>query len=98
MKNALDWVSRVEGNPWAGKPVAIISAAAGRTGGARAQYALRLAMTPFGPRLLAGPEVMVAGAHNEFDAEMRLINDAYSGPLSDLMTALKSEAALIAKF
>ncbi|HHB80418.1 MAG TPA: NADPH-dependent oxidoreductase, partial [Aliiroseovarius sp.] len=60
LKNALDWISRVEGNPWRDKPVAIVTAAAGRAGGARAQYALRLAMTPFRPRLLTGPEVMVA--------------------------------------
>ena len=33
LKNALDWVSRVEGNPWHDKPVAVISAAAGRAGG-----------------------------------------------------------------
>ena len=32
LKNALDWISRVDGNPWRGKPVAILSAAAGRTG------------------------------------------------------------------
>jgi len=28
LKNALDWVSRVDGNPWADKPVAIMSSAA----------------------------------------------------------------------
>ena len=31
LKNALDWVSRVKENPWKGKPVAIVSATAGRT-------------------------------------------------------------------
>ena len=29
VKNALDWVSRVEGSAWAGKPVALMSSAAG---------------------------------------------------------------------
>ena len=37
LKNALDWVSRAYGNPWLDKPVAIISATAGRGGGERAQ-------------------------------------------------------------
>ena len=41
LKNALDWVSRTEGNPWKGKPVAVMSAAAGRAGGERAQMILR---------------------------------------------------------
>ena len=54
LKNALDWVSRTDVAPWLDKPVAIVSAAAGRAGGARAQYALRLAMNPFRPRLLTG--------------------------------------------
>ena len=33
LKNALDWVSRHKPSPWAGKPVAVMSAAAGRAGG-----------------------------------------------------------------
>jgi chromate reductase len=36
LKNALDWVSRTKGRPWADKPVAVMSAAAGRAGGERA--------------------------------------------------------------
>ncbi len=47
LKNALDWVSRTNGNPWREKLVAIISAAVGRAGGARAQSALRLCLNPF---------------------------------------------------
>ncbi|KPU84895.1 NADPH-dependent FMN reductase [Marinosulfonomonas sp. PRT-SC04] len=96
LKNALDWVSRTEGAPWMGKPVAIVSAAAGRAGGARAQYALRLAMTPFQPRLLTGPEIMVAGAHNQF-VDGQLINgEHYEISLKALMVALRAEAVLIA--
>ena len=96
LKNALDWVSRCEGAPWKGKPVAIVSAAAGRAGGARAQYALRLAMTPFRPRLLMGPEVMVAAAEAQFEAGRLLEGEAYERGLTVLMKLLKAEAALIA--
>lgn len=32
LKNALDWVSRTDGSPWNGKPLAIMSAADGRAG------------------------------------------------------------------
>ncbi len=93
LKNALDWVSRTEGNPWQSKPVAIVSAAAGRAGGARASYSLRLAMTPFQPRLLTGPEIGIAGAMNEFDENGQLTNERYAKSLTALMDALKAEAA-----
>lgn len=91
LKNALDWVSRTEGAPWSDKPVAIMSAAAGRAGGARAQYALRLCMQPFRPRILQGPEVMVAASHNAFDTDGRLQGELYVKTLQDLMDALKAE-------
>ena len=88
LKNALDWVSRVEGNPWMDKPVAIMSAAAGRTGGARAQYSLRLAMNSFQPCLLTGPELMVSSAHGEFDEAGKLTNERYLMTLQKLMDKL----------
>ena len=92
LKNALDWISRVKGGPWRDKPVAIMTAAAGRTGGARASYALRLAMTPFRPRLLTGPEVLVADTRNQFDEDGRLTNERYLKALTELMEALRAEA------
>ncbi len=97
LKNALDWVSRAGDNPWANKPVAIMSAAAGRSGGARAQYALRLALNPFQPRLLTGPEVMVAGPDAEFDSEGRLSGENYQKALMALMAKLKAETEYSAK-
>jgi len=92
LKNALDWISRVKGSPFQDKPVAIVSATAGRAGGARAQYALRLAMNPFRPRLLTWPEVMVAGAANEFDDNGRLTGERYLVALESLMVRLRAEA------
>lgn len=91
LKNALDWVSRTKGSPWLDKPVAIMSAAAGRAGGARGQYVLRLAMAPFRPRLINGPEILVAGAMNEFDEHGRLTNDHYLASLTEMMERLKAE-------
>lgn len=93
LKNALDWVSRVEGSPWKGKPVALMSAAAGRAGGARANYALRLAMTPFKTHLLQS-EVLVAGAAKEFDAEGRLLAERSLKALADQMAELRAAAGL----
>lgn len=93
LKNALDWLSR-GGAPWADKPVAIVSAAAGRAGGERTQFALRLMMVPFRPRLLQGPEMLVASPKDHFDADGRLMTESYVNLLSDLMAALRKEAQI----
>ncbi|QBF33116.1 NADPH-dependent FMN reductase [Thalassococcus sp. S3] len=91
LKNALDWVSRTEGNPWAGKPVAVMSAAAGRAGGERAQSILRACLVAFRPRILQGPEMHLAGSSKEFDDAGRLTSDLYIETLQDLMDALRAE-------
>ena len=91
LKNALDWVSRVEGNPWAGKPVAVMSAAAGRAGGERAQMVLRGFMVPFRARVVAGPELHLADCANQFDDTGRLVSAQYQATLRQLMEALRAE-------
>lgn len=93
LKNALDWVSRTDGSPWLGKPVAIVNAAAGRAGGARSNYALRLAMAPFNTRLIQGPEVLVAGAAKEFDDQGQLTGEFYIKALTKLMAELRTAAS-----
>lgn len=90
LKNALDWVSRTPGNPWKDKPIAIMTASAGRAGGERAQFALRLCMVPFRPHLLQGPELLVAGNAEQFDNDGRLINVLYRKQMQDLMDQLKA--------
>ncbi|MEM1004107.1 MAG: NAD(P)H-dependent oxidoreductase [Pseudomonadota bacterium] len=93
LKNALDWVSRTKGNPWADKPVAVMSAAAGRAGGERAQMILRAYMVPFQPRILQGPEVHLASSSNEFDAQGRLVSERYEQALHTLMHKLRDLSA-----
>jgi chromate reductase len=90
LKNALDWVSRTPDKPWAGKPVALMSAAAGRSGGERALSSLVLAMMPFRARLVAGPEICLADARNQFDADGRLVNERAEKNLGLLMEALRA--------
>ena len=90
LKNALDWVSRTEGAPWRNKPVAIMSAAAGRAGGERAQFSLRLAMMAFRPRLIQGPEVLVAASGKAFDDNGTLTNEQNDKALKELMSDLKA--------
>lgn len=91
LKNALDWVSRVEGNPWADKPVAVMSAAAGRAGGERAQMVLRGYMVPFRPRILQGPEIHLAASSKQFDDDGTLVGEIYVKELGQLMQALRAE-------
>lgn len=89
LKNALDWVSRTSSAPWSGKPVAIMSATAGRSGGERTQTALRGCMMPFRPLVLQGPEMLLAASYEQFDTEGKLISAHYQKTLDDLMTALR---------
>ena len=92
LKNALDWVSRTKGGVWKDKPVAIMSAAAGRAGGERAQFSLRLAMMAFRPNILQGPEVLIANSSNEFNDEGTLTNERYTKQLTELMDQLRAIA------
>lgn len=89
LKNALDWVSRVKGGPWQGKPVGLMSATAGRTGGEVALYTLRHALTAFRPQLHTAPATMVANASKEFDDAGRLTSERYIKGLTDQMAALR---------
>lgn len=91
LKNALDWISRTKGNPWNDKPVAVMSAAAGRTGGARAQVMLRGYLVPFRPRLLTGPEVHLAASADAFDDNGHLVSALNTKTLQALMDRLRVE-------
>lgn len=91
LKNALDWVSRTDGTPWRDKPLAVMSAAAGRAGGERAQMILRGFMVPFRPRILQGPEMHLANCNEQFDDEGRLTGDLYVKTLQELMYNLRAE-------
>lgn len=91
LKNALDWVSRTDGTPWADKPVAVLSAAAGRAGGEMAQSILRGYLQPFHPRLLSGPALHLASSYQEFDDTGRLKNERSAESLMQLMVKLRGE-------
>jgi len=94
LKNALDWVSRLSPMPMDDKPVAVLSAA-GWTGGARAQYMLRHCLTPFHPRLIQGPEVLIANAANAFTDAGELKDPDSLKFLQQLMDRLKAEVHLL---
>jgi chromate reductase len=91
LKNALDWVSRSSVKPWGGKPVAVMSAAAGRAGGERAQMVLRGFMVPFRPVILQGPEIHLAASYEAFDENGRLTGEMYIKELTALMDGLRAQ-------
>ncbi|MEM6728934.1 MAG: NADPH-dependent FMN reductase [Pseudomonadota bacterium] len=91
LKNALDWLSRADGAPWKGKPVAVMSAAAGRAGGERGQWTLRLALNPFSPRVIPGPEFHLAASSQGFDEAGGLKEEMAQKMMAQLMDNLRAE-------
>lgn len=74
LKNAIDWASRPPDQPFARKPVAMVSASGSLLGGARAQYHLRQMLVFLDALPLNKPEVFVAQAPGKFDEDGKLID------------------------
>jgi len=94
LKNAIDWASRPPDQPFAGKPCAIIGAAAGMAGSARAQYDLRRSCVFLDMHPLNKPEVLIGQAQTKFDADGNLTDEAARGFIRDLMANLAAWARL----
>jgi chromate reductase len=90
LKNALDWLSRLDTPVLKDKPTVIISAAAGRSGGETGNFMTHSCMIPHQAHLLPGPSVLVAAAMNEFDETGTLTNPQYIKALTTRMQALRA--------
>jgi chromate reductase, NAD(P)H dehydrogenase (quinone) len=92
LKNAIDWVSRVPNQPFAGKPVAIQSATGGSLGGGRMQYDLRRAMQFMDAVTLGKPEIFIGNCSQKIDAK--------TGQITDEQTVgfIRQQLAAFAKF
>lgn len=88
LKNAIDWLSRTEPQPFQNKPVGIIGASPGAIGTARAQYDLRKTFVFLDAHVLNRPEVMIGAAHTRFDAEGKLTDEATRKFLASMLVAL----------
>ncbi len=75
LKNAIDWLSRLKDQPFAGKPVVLQSAATGQLGGSRMQYHLRQSLTSIDALMFPKPEVIVAFAAKKFDEKTLELTD-----------------------
>ena len=91
LKNMLDWASRPRPAIMEDKPVAVVSAAAGVSGGDRAKAALYLLLIPFKVRLVLYPQVSVGSSYEAFDENGALLPGSSADALEELMSALKSE-------
>ncbi|MEM7508797.1 MAG: NADPH-dependent FMN reductase [Pseudomonadota bacterium] len=90
MKNMLDWVSRPRPAPMVGKPVAVVSAAAGGAGGQRAMSMMYLYLIPFKVKLVTAQEVNVGNASEAFDGAGQLRDEAHIAALTRQMEALRA--------
>lgn len=87
LTNAIDWASRLPGrSPLVGKPVAVMGASPSQVGTARAQLHLRQLLAHTHARVLPPPELLLASAHQRFDAELRLVDETTRRVLRDLLT------------
>ena len=92
LKNAIDWVSRMQNQPFAGKPVAIQSATGGPLGGGRMQYHLRQSMIFLDAFTFGRPEIFIGSAQTKVDAAKGVLTDQ---PTLDI---IKQQLAGFAKF
>jgi len=92
LKNAIDWVSRVPNQPFANKPIALISASAGILGGGRMQYDLRRSMIFLDALTMNKPEVFIGNVSQRIDEKTGQIKDEQS------VGFIKQQLAAFAKF
>src|SRR6478672_5864786 len=92
LKNAIDWVSRLSNQPFAGKPIALQSASPGPLGGGRVQYDLRRAMVFLDAFTLNKPEIFIGNCASKLDEK--------TGEISDDATRnfIKQQLVAFAKF
>jgi chromate reductase, NAD(P)H dehydrogenase (quinone) len=92
LKNAIDWLSRLKDQPFAGKPIALQSASPGPLGGARVQYDMRRSMVFLDALTLNKPEIFVGNCMQRIDAKTGEITD---GQTTDF---IKQQLVEFAKF
>lgn len=74
LKNALDWLSRLEPMPMRNLPVMIVTSSPGLLGGARAHPPIRNILHSLDCRILARPEVQIAQVAKKLDHEQQRIS------------------------
>ena len=98
LKNAIDWVSRLPNQPFAGKPIALQSASPGPLGGGRVQYDMRRAMVFLDAFTLNKPEIFIGNCASKFDEKTGEIKDeATRGFIKQQLAAFATFIAHVAR-
>src|SRR5712692_235071 len=98
LKNAIDWVSRLPNQPFAGKPIALQSASPGPLGGGRVQYDLRRAMVFLDAYSLNKPEIFIGNCASKLDEKTGEIKDeATRGFIKAQLAAFATFIAQVAR-
>lgn len=97
LKNTIDWLSRVPGSVFAGKPAAIMGASMGGMGTSRSQYHLRQVLLSQDVHLLNKPEVFVSAAHKKCDDNGDLQDDKTRELIRKQLLALHSWATTLSE-
>ena len=93
LKNAIDWLSRLPNQPFAGKPVALESSSPSLFGGLRAQLHLRHMFVYLDGRVLNKPEVIIPQVNTKVDPTTGELTDpATRGFIADQLNALAAFA------
>jgi chromate reductase, NAD(P)H dehydrogenase (quinone) len=88
LKNAIDWISRLPNQPFAGKPVALETSSPSLFGGLRAQLHLRHMFVYLDGRVLNKPEVIIPQVNTKIDAATGELTDpATRGFIADQLKA-----------
>jgi chromate reductase len=88
LKNAIDWLSRLPDQPFAGKPIGMIGASTSLLGAARAQYHLRQSFVFLDAVPVNKPEVFITMAAQKFDEAGRLTDEPTRGFIRKHLEAL----------
>lgn len=89
LKNALDWLSRLQPKPLSGKHVLLQSASMGALGGVRGQYHLRQVLVALNAQVMNLPEVLIGNVDRKVDvASGRLVDEASRGFIRQQLNAL----------
>jgi chromate reductase len=93
LKNAIDLISRLPSQPFAGKPIALETSSPSLFGGLRAQLHLRHMFVYLDGRVLNKPEVIIPQVNTKIDAATGELTDpATRGFIADQLKALAAFA------
>ena len=97
LKNAIDWISRMDPQPLDRKAIAIMGATMGTLGTARAQYHLRQVLVFLNGLVMNRPEVFVSSAHEKIDKDGHVTDDQTRAYLADFLEKVQSWVAAVGR-